>query len=188
MQTLTLADGGTLAIAEDFLGGEEADNFFTRLRADTPWQQKPGIFGHKQPRLTASYGDPGLTYHYSGTVNPALPWTPELLAIKNRIEAVQGRYNFCLLNCYRSGADSVGLHADNEPGIGDTIASLSLGATRLFRLRHNTTRETLDFQLAHGTLLIMGGTLQQFWKHEVPKTARPIGERINLTFRWISSI
>lgn len=186
MKTIPLADGGTLAIAEGFLAPEEGDNFFGRLRADTPWEQKPGVFGHKQPRLTASYGDPGINYRYSGTVNPARPWTPDLLAIKTRVEAIDGRYNYCLLNLYRSGNDSIGLHADNEPGLGDTIASISLGATRLFRLRHNTTRETLDFPLAHGTLLIMGGTMQQFWKHEVPKTTRPVGERINLTFRWIT--
>jgi alkylated DNA repair dioxygenase AlkB len=102
------------------------------------------------------------------------------------VEQVRGRYNFCLLNRYRSGADSVGWHADDEPGMGDTIASLSLGATRIFRIRHNQTRETRSFPLADGTLLIMGGSMQRFWKHSVPKTARPVGERVNLTFRWLA--
>ena len=126
-----------------------------------------------------------MTYSYSGTVNEAVPWTPTLVEIKRRIEAVRGRYNYCLLNRYRSGADSVGLHADDEPGVGDVIGSLSLGATRPFRIRHNATRETRTFQLGHGALVIMAGTMQRFWKHEVPKTSENVGERINLTFRLI---
>jgi alkylated DNA repair dioxygenase AlkB len=136
--------------------------------------------------LTASYGDEGVTYYYSGTENKALPWTETLLEIKRQIEAVQGQYNYCLLNCYRSGADSVGLHADNEPGMGNVIGSLSLGATRTFRIRHNKTKEKRDFVVANGTLIIMAGTMQQFWKHEVPKTTEEVGERINLTFRHIA--
>ena len=138
-----------------------------------------------QPRLTASYGDDGLTYTYSGVTNTALPWTPTLLEIKQRIEAVQGRYNYCLLNRYRSGADSVGMHADDEPGMGNVIGSLSLGATRTFRIKHNKTKESKTFQVGNGTLIIMAGTMQQFWKHEVPKTTENVCERINLTFRLI---
>ena len=79
----------------------------------------------------------------------------------------------------------MGWHADNEPEMGDVIGSLSLGATRKFRIRHNESRETKTFPLGHGTLLIMAGTMQQFWQHEVPKTKRHVGERINLTFREI---
>jgi len=89
------------------------------------------------------------------------------------------------LNRYRSGSDSVGLHADNEPEVGDVIGSLSLGATRTFRIRHNVTKATRDFDVGHGTLIIISGTMQQFWKHEVPKTNDQVGERINLTFRRI---
>ena len=92
------------------------------------WEQKPGVFGHLQPRLTASYGDEGITYRYSGTENKALPWTATLLEIKRKIEAVQGEYNYCLLNRYRSGSDSVGMHADNEPEMGNVIGSLVLGS------------------------------------------------------------
>jgi alkylated DNA repair dioxygenase AlkB len=86
-----------------------------------------------------------VTYRYSGTVNVALPWTPTLLEIKQKIEADQGRYNYCLLNRYRSGADSMGMHADDEPEMGDVIGSLSLGATRTFRIKHNKTKETRNF-------------------------------------------
>ncbi|MBV9125536.1 MAG: alpha-ketoglutarate-dependent dioxygenase AlkB [Planctomycetes bacterium] len=184
---MALADGGILLYEEAFLPPELADRYFVELRDTSAWEQKKGAFGHKQPRLAASYGDEGITYFYSGTVNQALPWTATLLEIKGRIEAVRGRYNYCLLNRYRSGADSVGLHADDEPGMGNVIGSLSLGATRTFRIRHNQTRETRTFPVGHGTLIIMAGTMQQFWKHEVPKTQESVGERINLTYRFIGS-
>lgn len=80
----------------------------------------------------------------------------------------------------------MGWHADNEPEMGNVIGSLSLGATRKFRVRHNVTRETRTFLAAHGTLIVMAGTMQQFWQHEVPKTKQNVGERINLTLRKIS--
>jgi alkylated DNA repair dioxygenase AlkB len=185
MKTLELADGGILLYDEAFLPPDLADRYFVELRDTSAWEQKRAAFGHMQPRLTASYGDKGITYFYSGTQNKALPWTETLLEIKRKIEAVQGKYNYCLLNRYRSGADSVGLHADNEPGMGNVIGSLSLGATRLFRIRHNTSRETKTFPLGNGWLIIMAGTMQQFWKHEIPKTRQNVGERINLTFRMI---
>lgn len=185
MQRIELADGGLLLYDEKFFPVELADRFFATIRDECLWEQKPGIFGHMQPRLIASYGNEGVTYRYSGTTNVALPWTETLLEIKEKIEAVQGRYNYCLLNLYRSGQDSMGLHADNEPEMGNVIGSVSLGATRRFRIKHNTSKETMSFDLGHGSLLIMAGTTQQFWKHEVPKTKLPVGERINLTYREI---
>lgn len=185
IETIQLRDGGILRYAKVLLPIKLADEYFSKIQQDCIWEQKPGLFGHMQPRLIASYGNKGITYRYSGTLNVALPWTPTLLAIKRRIEAVEGRYNYCLLNRYRSGQDSMGLHADDEPEMGNVIGSLSLGATRMFRIRHNKTKETLKFTLGHGSLLIMGGTTQQFWKHEVPKTKQRVGERINLTFRQI---
>jgi alkylated DNA repair dioxygenase AlkB len=185
MDTIELADGGVLLYEEAFLPADLADRYFVELRDTAPWEQKKVAFGHLQPRLTASYGDEGVTYFYSGTVNEAFRWTPTLLEIRRRIEAVRGRYNYCLLNRYRSGADGVGLHADDEAGMGDVIGSLSLGATRAFRIRHNATGETRTFPLGHGTLLIVAGTMQRFWKHEVAKTKGSVGERINLTFRQI---
>ncbi len=185
LRTIELTDGGILLYDEAFLPSELADRYFIELRDKCVWEQKPGVFGHMQPRLTASYGDEGVTYRYSGTINVALPWTPTLLEIKEKIEAVQGRYNYCLLNRYRSGQDSMGMHADNEPEMGHVIGSLSLGATRTFRIKHNKTKETMNFPVGHGTLIIMAGTMQQFWKHEIPKTKEPVGERINLTYRQI---
>lgn len=185
LRTIELTDGGILLYDEAFLPSALADRYFIELRDKCVWEQKPGVFGHMQPRLTASYGDEGVTYRYSGTINVALPWTPTLLEIKEKIEAVQGRYNYCLLNRYRSGQDSMGMHADNEPEMGHVIGSLSLGATRTFRIKHNKTKETMNFPVGHGTLIIMAGTMQQFWKHEIPKTKEPVGERINLTYRQI---
>lgn len=185
LQTIELTDGGILLYDEAFLPSELADRYFVGLRDNCIWEQKPGVFGHMQPRLTASYGDDGVTYRYSGTVNVALPWTPTLLEIKEKIEAVQGRYNYCLLNRYRSGQDSMGMHADNEPEMSDVIGSLSLGAIRTFRVKHNKTKETMNLPVSHGTLIIMAGTMQEFWKHEIPKTKEPVGERINLTYRQI---
>jgi alkylated DNA repair dioxygenase AlkB len=186
MHTIELADGGLLHYDQAFLPPDIADLYFVELRDTAAWEQKKGIFGKMQPRLTASYGDSGIKYFYSGTENIALPWTPTLLEIKRKIEAVHGAYNYCLLNRYRSGADSVGMHADNERGQGNVIGSLSLGATRTFRIRHTRTKETRTFPVSNGTLIIMAGTMQRFWKHEIPKTAENVGERINLTFRKIT--
>ncbi len=185
METIELTEGGVLLYDEAFLPPDLADRYFAELLAHSAWERKPGIFGHMQPRLIASYGGEGITYKYSGVVNVALPWMPILLVIKQKIEAVQGEYNYCLLNRYRSGSDSMGWHADNEPEMGTVIGSLSLGATRKFRIRHNVTRETKTFLVGNGTLIIMAGTMQQFWQHEIPKTKQSVGERINLTYRQI---
>ena len=174
-----------LLFAPEFLSADRADHYFSRLMSECHWEQKLGIFGYLQPRLIASYGDPGVTYKYSGVVNVARPWTETLLEIKEQVEAIAGDYNYCLLNRYRSGSDSMGWHADDEPEMGPVIGSLSLGATRKFRIRHNQTRETRTFPVGHGTLIIMAGTMQNHWQHEVPKTKRLVGERINLTFRAI---
>ena len=169
-----------------FLPPDVAKDYFSKLRHEVDWQQKPGIFGHMQPRLIASYGDKGVSYRYSGHDYAALPWTPTLLEIRSQIESVQGKYNYCLLNLYRNGSDGMGWHSDDEPEMGDVIGSLSLGATRKFRIRHKESRETQTFEASNGTLIIMAGAMQKFWQHEVPKTKLLVGERINLTFRAIA--
>ena len=190
MQTHHLADGGILLEVPRFLGESLAAGYFSALLKECRWQQMPGIFGHPQPRLTAAYGDPGLVYRYSRAEHAALPWSGLLEEIRGQVEAVAQqfqveRFNYLLLNRYRSGSDSMGWHADDEPDMGPIIASLSLGATRNFRIRHTISRETRAFSLTSGSLLIMAGSMQQFWQHAVPKTKRPVGERINLTFRTL---
>jgi alkylated DNA repair dioxygenase AlkB len=185
--TLTLRDGGTLAYDPSFFNPEDADALFAVLRTSTPWKQEAGR-GRPFPRLTAWYADPGLTYRYSGVTHRALEWTPALRDVKRRVEQTSGAdFNSLLLNLYRDGRDSIGMHSDDEPelDINPVIASVSLGAVRDFILKHNKGKEKHVFHLAHGSLLVMGGTCQHHWLHGVPKTAAPVGERINLTFRRI---
>jgi alkylated DNA repair dioxygenase AlkB len=95
-----------------------------------------------------------------------------------------------LVNYYRDGRDAMGEHADDEPELGPAtndirIASVSLGAPRRFVLRHRRTREVRAFALGEGSLLVMGGTTQQHYRHHVPRTRTPVGPRMNLTFRVI---
>ena len=117
-------------------------------------------------------------------------WTPPLLELKRCAEAHAGQaFNSVLLNLYRDGRDSVSWHADNEPGLGrnPVIASLSLGATRRFQLKHRGSDARVALDLAHGSCLIMAGATQHHWLHQLPKTARPVGPRINLTFRRMAA-
>ncbi|RKT21423.1 DNA-N1-methyladenine dioxygenase [Paraburkholderia sp. RAU2J] len=141
------------------------------------------------PRLTAWQGEPDAVYVYSGIRNVPQPWTPAVAQLKEAAEAVCGtRFNSVLLNRYRSGADSMGWHADREPELGPrpVIASVSLGVARTFDLRHNKTGVVQSFSLKGGSLLVMKGSTQAEWRHRVPKEPRVAGERINLTFRWVT--
>jgi alkylated DNA repair dioxygenase AlkB len=187
-QLLEIADGGTLLYDPDFLAPGEADDLFALLKERTLWRQETGAFGHPFPRLTWYYADPGVAYTYSGVTHESAPWPDHLLGLRARVEEVaQAPFNSLLLNYYRHGQDSIGWHTDAEPELGPdpVVPSVSLGATRRFFLRHTRTREKLSFDLTHGSLLLMGGTCQHHWQHSVPKTAEPVGERINLTFRNI---
>lgn len=170
----------------------EADERFAALRSRIDWRQEDIlIFGERRrvPRLVAWHGDPGTTYTYSGIAHEPLPWTVELQSIRARVEALSGyRYNSVLLNLYRDGRDGMGWHADDEPELGrdPVIASVSVGATRRFCLRHLRHKDLkLDLLLPHGSLLCMSGATQHHWVHGLPKTRRPVGERINLTFRLL---
>lgn len=176
-----------------FFNVAESDNFFARLRQEIAWRQgRITLWGktHDEPRLTAWYGDEGKSYSYSGLVLHPLPWTPLLLEIKARVDAAANTsFNSVLLNLYRKGRDSNGWHQDNEPelGVNPVIASVSFGAVRRFQMRHKFRQdlERLDLDLPHGSLLLMTGATQHCWQHQIPKTAKPVGERINLTFRVI---
>lgn len=177
----------------EFFGREKADELFSVLRRDTQWQQdEMTVFGktHPQPRLTAFYGKEGRPYSYSGIAMYPHAWTSPLIFIKDEIQEVcPAPFTSVLLNLYRDGKDSNGWHADNEKELGrdPVIASVSLGAGRWFQLRHNAKRECRQkIFLEHGSLLIMAGATQRFWKHQIPKTATDIGERINLTFRMVN--
>lgn len=169
----------------------ESDRFFSALKEKVQWKQESmSIYGKKVqlPRLTAWYGDSDRPYSFSGISLVPLPWLPELLEIKLRIEEkANTSFNSVLLNLYRDGNDSISWHTDAEKELGENpiISSINFGATRTFQLRHMLTREKIDIDLGHGTALIMQGELQHFWQHQVPKTNKPVGDRINLTFRKI---
>ena len=160
--------------------------------SEIEWRHdKVKVFGqwHWQPRLSAWYGDPGIAYTYSGLHLEAKPWSPSLLAIKQRIETLTGyTFNSVLLNWYRDGKDNMGWHADDEQVLGPNpvIASLNLGATRRFKMRRNNpSSEQTEIALTHGSLLVMAGEMQHYWKHAVPKELKVQNSRINLTFRYI---
>lgn len=186
-EPLFLRDGGILVYDPGFFPPGEAAALFAFLRREVPWHQEVGR-GRPFPRLTAWYADANLCYRYSGVTHQGAGWMPELQTIKQRIEsAAETPFNSLLLNRYRDGHDSIGPHADDEPELGanPVIASVSLGAVRQFVLKHKRTREKQIIPLASGSLLVMAGTCQHHWLHGVPKTVRPVGERINLTFRQL---
>ena len=177
-----------------FLSKAEAAALLAGLTAGIAWEQRSiRLFGQlvPQPRLTAWYGDPAACYTYSGLRWEPRPWLPALLTLRQRLQAATGsRFNSVLLNLYRDGRDSMGWHADDEPELGPApaIASLSLGATRRFRLRPRAglLHAPLALDLPAGSLLLMQGPTQRHWQHALPKTARPVGPRLNLTFRWVA--
>ncbi|EKO3386411.1 alpha-ketoglutarate-dependent dioxygenase AlkB [Vibrio fluvialis] len=187
-QWLPITDGKLLWI-EHFLTPTQADHAFSVLTQELDWQQEAiTLFGKSvlQPRLQAWYGD--KAYTYSGLTMPPKTWTPMLADLKQRCELLAGQaFNSVLANLYRDGQDSMGWHQDNEPELGQqpVIASLSLGETRRFVLRHLHSKEKLELPLSHGSLLIMAGNTQHLWQHCVPKTVRALEPRINLTFRLI---
>jgi alkylated DNA repair dioxygenase AlkB len=176
----------------NFFKIDSSDELFEKLRKEIPWQQDNiKVYGktHPQPRLTALFGNEGKSYSYSNIVMQPHHWNPLLVFIKNEIEKIcQEKFTTVLLNYYRDGKDSNGWHADNEKELGrdPVIASVSFGAERYFQLQHNTIKvQKLKIKLEHGSLLIMKGSTQHFWKHQIPKTNVAIGPRINGTFRII---
>ncbi len=176
----------------NFFSIEKANEIFHKLQTEIPWQQDTiTIYGknHIQPRLTALFGNEGKPYGYSNIVMHPHPWNPMLIFIKEEVEKIcQENFTTVLLNYYRNGQDSNGWHADNEKELGRNpiIASLSLGEPRNFQLKHNSIETAKqNILLQHGSLLLMKGTTQHYWKHQIPKTKKEIGSRINLTFRII---
>jgi alkylated DNA repair dioxygenase AlkB len=176
-----------------FFDNSECDRIFKTLLETIEWKQDKIMMYGKElplPRLSAWYGDNNKPYTYSGlTLNP-LPWTDELLQIKEKIEAeAKVKFSSVLLNRYRDGQDYVGWHTDAEKELGKNpvIGSVNFGATRKFQLRRiDDHKEKFEIELKHGTFLVMQGSTQHFWQHQVPKTAIKIGERLNLTFRVIN--
>ncbi|HTH62300.1 MAG TPA: alpha-ketoglutarate-dependent dioxygenase AlkB [Paraburkholderia sp.] len=175
-----------------WLAPDAAASMLERVIAETTWQQDtirtPGGTV-ALPRLTAWQGERDAVYVYSGIRNVPQPWSPAVAELRDAVDAVCGvRFNSVLLNRYRNGADSMGWHADKERELGaePVIASLSLGATRRFDLRHNATGVVRSFRLSSGSLLVMRGQTQAQWRHRVPKESGIAAERVNLTFRIVA--
>ena len=176
----------------NFFEEAQAKEFFDKLYHEIPWQQDAiTVFGktHAQPRLTALFGNEGKPYSYSNIVMQPHSWNPLLMFIKNKIEEIcNENFTTILLNLYRNGKDSNGWHADNERELGrnPVIASVSFGSERSFHLQHNSIADAkLKITLGNGSLLLMKGETQHYWKHQIPKTSKEINPRINLTFRII---
>jgi alkylated DNA repair dioxygenase AlkB len=173
----------------NFLDAETADQALATLLAELPWERRTAEMYGKEvrvPRMEMWIAN--HPYTYSRRTYQPRPWTPTLVRIKKDIEAATGtEFNSVLLNRYESGSDSVGWHADDEPEMSPEhpIASLSLGATRSFQMRRGDG-PVQTIELRHGSLLVMQAGMQQEWKHRVPKTKKPCGRRINLTFRWMN--
>ena len=210
--------GAELYYYPDAFSAADAATLFTQLQRQIRWQQLHiTLYGKKfaVPRLSVWHGARGAGYAYSGLPLRPQPWTPLLLRVKQRVEALavrafgkspnatseDGFFNCVLVNRYRDRRDSVAWHADDEPELGPTpvIASVSLGAERVFELRPkphfaatvglktivHQTGQIRKMHLAHGSCLLMGGRTQTNWLHRLPKSPRPVSERINLTFRRV---
>ena len=179
-------------LIEQFLGVKEADQLMTVLKNSLDWRQDTiTLYGksHPIPRLQCFIAEKGIQYRYSNLTLQGVGFPQLLEPIKAKIESTSNTaFNAILCNLYRDGQDSMGWHSDNEPELGPNpiIASLSLGSTRTFRFRNlNGQKETIDFELNHGSLLIMNSGVQESWEHSVPKRLRVKEPRINLTFRRI---
>ncbi len=188
---ILLEDAGELLLWRDFLAPERAWRLFEILHAGLDWEQEHyTLYGRRvaAPRLSAWYGDPGAVYAYSGLVHRPRSWPEPMQELKMAVEDCTGReFNGVLANLYRDGGDGMGWHADDEPELGENpvIASLSLGAERVFRVRKGKRGKSIDILLPCGSLLLMEGAFQHHWQHCLPKTRRVTAPRINLTFRRI---
>lgn len=181
-----------ITYSSGFLGSEIADRYFEDLMKELNWQQHDIIIFGKtipQPRLTALYAVNDKPYSYSNLTLVPKKFTAELLAIQQKLKVETGKdFTHCLANFYRDGNDSMGWHSDDEKelGVDPVIASISLGGVRNFQLKHkNLKDQKFKLDLEHGSLLLMAGSTQHFWKHQLPKTKKLVAPRINLTFRTI---
>lgn len=189
----TEVQNGWVGLQKNFISSEYGNQVFTELKNSLDWEQgNIVLFGRKLliPRMESFHSMNGQGYGYSGKPLKISPFNELLLDLKARIEFVSNHsFNSVLINLYRNGLDSNGWHSDNEKelGLNPVIASLSVGTSRIFQLKHILSKERIQFELSHGDLLLMGGELQHFWKHQVPKQPKIKEARINLTFRKIDT-
>lgn len=170
---------------------QNPQSYYERLMEEVAWQNDQTlIFGRliTTKRMVAWYGDEALEYTYSGMKKVASPWNTTLLELKRIVEHLTHEtFNSCLLNLYHDGNEGMGWHSDAEKDLKEngTIASLSLGAERKFSFRHKQSKKRIDLTLENGSLLLMRGTTQKYWLHQLPKSKKITRGRINLTFRTI---
>lgn len=182
---------GEVYYLKNFLSSSEADSFMPLLTEELEWRQDQiTLFGktHPVPRLQAWYGTPEASYSYSKIQLKPIPFTASLEGLRERLkQQLALEFNGVLCNLYRKGSDYAAWHSDNEKELGrdPIIASLSLGEVRKFSLRHLGDGETIHLYPEAGSLILMKGALQHYWKHQLAKTARKVNPRINLTFRRI---
>ena len=168
-----------------------ADDYLEKLMQNIAWENDQAIIFGRQittKRKVAWYGDQGYEYTYSNVNRYALPWTVELLELRQRVQQLTGeRFNSCLLNLYHTGEEGMAWHSDDETDLkkNGAIASLSFGAERKFAFKHKQSKEKVELYLEHGSLLVMKDTTQSHWLHRLPPTKKVSTARINLTFRTI---
>ena len=188
-------EGDDFVFEPAWLDADAGHALFDALRATLPWAtHRVVLFGRAvdSPRLSCWIGDPGAAYRYSGVRHEPEPWPEVLRPVRERLHRETGTaFNSVLVNLYRDGRDSMGWHSDDEPELGErpVIASLSLGTTRRFVLKQrcDPSRKRV-LELPHGSLLLMRGDSQADWRHALPRTAKPVGPRINLTFRRVGRV
>ncbi|MEY3956196.1 MAG: hypothetical protein RLZ73_650 [Bacteroidota bacterium] len=173
------------------MSASEANAMAQALLDRIEWRNDEAVIYGKRiitKRKVAWYGEEAFSYTYSNTTKTALPWTPELLFLKNLAEKHSGEtYNSCLLNLYHDGSEGMAWHSDGEKDLrkNGAIASLSFGAERKFCFKHKKSGEKIDVFLEAGSLLVMKGETQTHWLHRLPPTTKVHQPRINLTFRTI---
>lgn len=170
---------------------ENADFYYDYLLHQIPWKNDEAmIFGKLvlTKRKVAWFGDLPFEYTYSKRTKLAEKWTKELLQLKQKAEELTNEtYNSCLLNLYHDGSEGMAYHSDGEKDLkkNGAIASLSFGAERKFSFKHKMTKEKVEINLQHGSLLVMKDETQTNWLHRLPPTRKISQPRINLTFRTI---
>ncbi|GBF43710.1 alkylated DNA repair protein [Leptospira ellinghausenii] len=178
----------------DFLDSETSQNYFETFQNSIEWKQDEAILYGKHiitKRSVAWYAENGFSYRYSGTTKKAIPWTEELLSLKDQVETkTNEKFNSCLLNLYHDGREGMAWHSDDETSLkqNSTIASVSLGIERIFRFKHKKKNTLVELRLEPGSLLLMKDEIQIHWLHSLPKTLKIKRPRINLTFRQFGNV
>ncbi|TGD57908.1 alpha-ketoglutarate-dependent dioxygenase AlkB family protein [Flavobacterium humi] len=182
-KTFDLPDADLMLI-DNFFSKEESDRYYNSLLHNTVWHE------YEMPMYDKVVTAPRMVAWYGANDKTGKEWPAELLEIRERVQKeTQIQFNAVLLNLYRNGKDGVAWHSDKTPSSNKNmiIASVTFGETRLFRLRHKSLKNIpqVEIPLHHGTFLLMAGSTNSFWEHQVPKTARDVLPRINLTFRQV---